>query len=249
MGKPLYDQLLSLIDVVIKPGCALLKTSVEVKPLSSTEAIGNPGDWDYPLLRGKEVLLQARFKDSLGQAFTATPTDFAGTPEEAFALDLSTTENRAIFIAVLNALLRELGLVEKTVHCRNEEPVECGKQIAAELERRYGRVRPGIAGCQPALINTCANHFGAETVHITDLCKDNLGKTISGIEIWDAVEKTSDLIENSDLLLVTGSVFVNGTAEPFIEAQKGGKPLVFYGTTAVGAARLLGLNHLCPLAR
>ncbi len=246
--KTLYDQLLSLINVVIKPGSALLKTPVEVKPLSAADAIGSPGDWDYPLLRGKEVLLQARLKNSPGQAFTSTPTDFAGTPEEAFALDLSANKNRAIFIAVLNALLHELGLIEKTVHCRNEEPVKCGMQIAAELERRYGRVRLGIAGYQPALINACADQFGAEMVFVTDLGADNLGKTISGIEIRDAVKKTPDLIDNSDLLLVTGSVFVNNTAEPFIEAQKSSKPVVFYGTTAVGAARLMGLTHLCPLA-
>jgi len=38
--------------------------------LSPEEAIGNPEDRDYPLIVGKERLMQAEFRGALGQAFT-----------------------------------------------------------------------------------------------------------------------------------------------------------------------------------
>lgn len=226
----------------------LLKTPVSVKTLTSFEAIGEPGDWDYPLLRGKEILLQASFRNSLGQAFTGTPTPFEGTLEEAFALDLNTRGNRAIIIAVLNALLRDRNLISKTVHCRNSDPEACGKQIAPVLKDKHNPQKIGIAGYQPALVSSLIDYFGSEKINVTDLSADNLNKIIKGVTITDGITETAKLIEESDLLLVTGSVFANNTAEPFYQASLKDKPVYFFGTTVAGIAHILKLKHICPLA-
>lgn len=226
---------------------ALLKTPVEVKPLSPVEAIGDPGKWDYPLLREKEILIQASFKNSFGQAFTGIPTTFNRTLEDVFALNLNEIGNRAILIATINAVLRNCGLIEKTVHCRDNEPVICGEQIATQLYKQYGQVRVGIAGYQPAFIKAFTAVFGKKEVHVTDLSAESMGKIFSGAEIWDGMARTEELIAVSDLILVTGSVFVNGTEEPFLAAVEAGNPLYFYGTTVTGLAFLLGLPHICPL--
>jgi len=40
-------------------------------PLSPRDAIGDPGRDDFPILRGREVLMQAVYKGAAGQAFTS----------------------------------------------------------------------------------------------------------------------------------------------------------------------------------
>jgi uncharacterized protein (DUF4213/DUF364 family) len=200
------------------------------------------------LLRGKEILLQASFRDSLGQAFSGTPTPFEGTLEEALALDLNITGSRAIIIAVLNALLRDRNMISKTVHCRNSDPEECGNQIAPLLKDKHNPKRIGIAGYQPALVSSLIDYFGPEKINVTDLGAENLNKKIKGVTIADGITKTTKLIEESDLLLVTGSVFANNTAEPFYLASLQGKPVYFFGTTVAGIAHIFKLKHICPLA-
>ncbi len=46
---------------------------VNIRPLTPQEAIGNPERDDFPLLKGKEVMIQADFRGSRGQAFTDMP--------------------------------------------------------------------------------------------------------------------------------------------------------------------------------
>ena len=245
MDKQITDLLLETLPEKVGDYPSLLKNPIDVKPLTPIEAIGDPGEWDYPLLRGKEVLLQASFKNSFGQAFTGVPKSFYGTLEEVFALNLNDISNRAIFIAAINAVLRSHSLIENTVHCRDSEPVECGRQIAARLHKKYGQVKVGIAGYQPAFIKAFTATFGDKEVRVTDLSAENVDKTFSGAQIWDGISRTDELIAKSDLILVTGSVFVNGTEGPFLTALEGGKELYFYGTTVSGPAYLLDLPHIC----
>ncbi|NOQ33460.1 MAG: hypothetical protein GQ567_04585, partial [Methanosarcinales archaeon] len=44
--------------------------TVRAKPLTPEEAIGNPEGDDFPILKGKERMMQAEFRGSFGQAFT-----------------------------------------------------------------------------------------------------------------------------------------------------------------------------------
>ncbi len=247
MRSPIMTEVKNAVRELIEQDRTVLELPVDVRTLSPLEAIGNPGDWDFPLLRGREILLQATFRNSFGQAFTSNPTPYQGTLAEVMDLDLDCLEKRAIFIAVLNAFLSDLGLIKSTIHCRNNDPEECGKQIASYLKTKHNPTRIGVAGYQPALISALCETFNPDQIEVTDLNADNLEKVYQGIKIKDGISDTAALIENCDLLLVTGSVFANDTAEPFYKAVLDHKSVYFFGTTVSGIAKILNLPHLCPL--
>ena len=55
---------------------------------------------DYPLLRGKEVLVKADFKGCKGEAFTSNPMEVVSSIRDVLACD-----NNAVGIATLNAVM------------------------------------------------------------------------------------------------------------------------------------------------
>ncbi|MCR4441424.1 MAG: DUF364 domain-containing protein [Peptococcaceae bacterium] len=213
------------------------------KELSAEEAIGKPGRQDYPLIKGKEKMLQAEFRGATGQAFTDSPGPFAGALPDFLNMPLDTNFQRAVFTAALNAVMRHLGMIEGTVHCKDEEPARCAGQLVDLLRREYGNPRVALAGFQPALLEHCSKAF---PVRLVDLDKDNIGQKKCGIIVEDAELKTKELVEWCDLLLVTGSTIANGTISAFLQVDK---PVIFYGTTIAGAAKILGLRRFCPCAK
>ncbi|MBL7124805.1 MAG: hypothetical protein ISS51_01750, partial [Dehalococcoidales bacterium] len=110
------------------------KVIIRATPLSPQQAIGNPEDKDYPLVTGVERLMQAEFRDSLGQAFTDMYGDFSGRLSDIVEMDLKNNFKRAIFISSLNAVMRHLGLITKTIHCRNNQPRECSYELVRYIE-------------------------------------------------------------------------------------------------------------------
>lgn len=247
MNDPVMQKLLDAAYQIFAGDNKLPDIPVYVKKLSPVEAIGSPGSWDYPLLRGREILLQATVRESPGQAYTSSPVPFKGKLQDVLELNLDNMGNRAIFIAVFNALLRDQKIIGKTVHCRNSDPEKCGQEVAAYLKMKHNPEKIGVAGYQPALISALVDYFGPEKINITDLDSDNLNKVFKGVKIKDGIKNTNNLITENSLLLVTGSVFVNNTADPFHKAFQNGKPIYFFGTTVTGIAHILGLPHICPL--
>ena len=68
-----------------------------------------------------EVMLQAEYKGCIGQAFTSSPAAFSGTLQEILDSDIENDAYaRALFIASLNAVMRYLGLADRTIHCKTE---------------------------------------------------------------------------------------------------------------------------------
>ena len=53
-------------------------TVVSARTLSAKEAIGNPDRDDFPLLKGKEFMVEASFRGAKGQAFTDMPGNYKG---------------------------------------------------------------------------------------------------------------------------------------------------------------------------
>jgi hypothetical protein len=210
---------------------------VKAAPLSPEEAIGNPEDRDYPLIIGRERLMQAEFRGCLGQAFTDMYGNFSGRLSDIVAMDLKNNFRRAIFISSLNAVMRYLGLVTKTVHCKNSEPPECSQELVKFVERNYGNPKIAFIGFQPRMVQALSPRF---ELMVTDLDEDNIGKEKFGV-IVDGPEKTQQNLDWCDLALVTGTTVVNGTFRQFTSS----KTVVFYGVTISGAAKLLGLNHYC----
>jgi hypothetical protein len=224
---------------------------VTVGPLSAAEAIGRPQRQDFPLLEGKEVMIEAEFRGSFGQAFTDRPQGFEGSVEDVQHLALDTSENRAVFISTLNAVASHLGIAEGTRHCRDEDPEKCGREIASRLFRDFGRIRVGVVGLQPAILAHLAERFGPGNVRCTDLNRANVGCRKYGVGIEDGRTDTAEVVDWCDLLLVTGSAIVNATFDDIhgAAAGSGKKPLIVFGVTGAGPAALLGLERVCPFAR
>lgn len=217
----------------------ILDDEIEIRAVTLTpqEAIGNPEDKDYPLIRGKERLMQAEFKGGLGQAFTDMYGDFQGSISDVIAMELENNFRRAVFISSLNAVMRSLQMVDKTVHCRDEEPKECAQALVRYIRDVYGEPRIAFIGFQPRMIQALSPEF---ELRVTDMDEENIGKTKFGCLIHGP-EKAREFLDWCDLALVTGTTAVNDTFRQFSESAN----VVFYGVTITGAARLMGLNHFC----
>jgi len=222
------DNNLELEDVVI-----------QAVPLSPEEAIGNPEDKDYPLVTGRERLMQAEFRGCFGQAFTDMYGNFSGQLSDIVNMDLNNNFRRAIFISSLNAVMRYLGLADKTEHCRDNEPRQCSYELAKYIEENYGHPKIAVVGLQPRMVEALSPKF---ELKVTDLDQDNIGKKKFGVMI-QSPDETTENFEWCDIALVTGTTVANDTIDQFRIA----KPVVFYGITIAGAAKLLGLNHWCHL--
>ncbi|RLG22337.1 hypothetical protein DRN72_02245 [Methanosarcinales archaeon] len=216
---------------------------IRSKPLSPSEAIGEPTRKDFPILRGKEVLMQAEFKDAVGQAFTSMPGNYEGTLREVVSLPLSNDFERAILVASMNAVLRYLGMINKTIHCKNDGPELCGMKISKMIEEEFGSCTLGVIGLQPAIVDHCTRRMN---VLVSDLSPSNIGKTKFGVKVLDG-EYPEEIVKSSDVLLVTGTTVVNGTIDRIMElANMYQKPILFYGTTISGPAYLMGWKRVCP---
>ena len=233
-------------DIISKHELSGEKVRVTVGTLTPRQAIGTPERPDYALLQGREVMIEAQFKDSFGQAFTSQPQTFNGVVTDVLNLGLESSDSRAIFIATFNAVAAHLGLVSGVRHCRNEEPELCGSEIAQQMLQRYCRIRIGVVGYQPAILDHLVRQFGANNVMCSDLDVRNIGSTKFGITIRDGKTDNADIVRWCDLLLVTSSTVVNNTFDELraaVVAQ--GKHLTVFGVTGAGISALLGIERIC----
>jgi uncharacterized protein (DUF4213/DUF364 family) len=68
--------------------------------------------------------------------------------------------------------------------------------------------------------------------------------------VWDGNEMTEELIKQSDVILITGTTFVNGTFDHIVHSTRNyEKDYLIYGVTGAGICKLLGLNRICPYSR
>ena len=215
---------------------------VATRPLSAFEAIGSPERDDFPILRGKEVLMEAAYRGSFGQAFTSASGVFSGTLEEVLDLPLDDLFHRAVLVSTINAVLRNLGIVERTVHCRDAGPADCAAGLGRWLKEE-GADRAGLVGMQPALLSSLVEILGPEKVMVSDL--ECAGEVRFGVQVLDGASP-EPLFERSPLVLITGTTLVNGTIDGLLDlADRYGSRVVFFGTTIAGAAHLLGLERWC----
>ncbi len=214
---------------------------VHARTLTSKEAIGDPDRDDFPIQKGKERLMQAEIEGAIGQAFTDRFGDFSGTLEQILEMPLTNNFRRAVFVATLNAALRKIGVIEGTIHCRDQGPKECARDMNAYIQNSHNRVRIALIGCQPAMIAGLSSDFN---MRVLDLDPDNIGTEKHGI-IIEGPEKREDALAWADLSLVTGSALINATLPDFLDS----KPVIFYGTTIAGAAHLMGWERFCARSK
>ncbi len=224
-----------------------LDVSVLAKPLTPEEAIGTPGRRDFPILIGKERVIEACVAGTRGHAFTDSPREFLGSLGEVMDLPFDSNQHRAIFTATLNAALGHLGLVTATVHCLDDEPETCAREIASQVRERWDPGEVGLIGMNPAIAERLAEAFGPAHLRITDMDRDNIGRERFGVEIWDGRTRTEALIDCSDVVVFTGTTLVNDTFDAiWAHIHTRGKTPLVYGMTAAGASHLIGFDRLCP---
>ena len=220
-----------------KHGLLDKQVTVLARPLTVEEAIGNPEAKDFPLQKGKERLMQADFMGSLGQAFTDQYGNFEGTLKKILEMEFQNNYRRAIFVATLNAVLRNMGLIEGTIHCKGNEPSQCSVDLNAYIKKNYGIKKILQIGFQPRMVESLSSNFD---LWVIDLDPSNIGKKFNNILI-ESPESTRMALKWADIYLVTGTSLVNGTINNFL----GNKPVIFYGTTIAGAAYLMGWERFC----
>jgi hypothetical protein len=237
-------------ELVVRYNLAETESRVLVKNLTPEEAIGLPGRRDFPIVLGKERVVEAEFAGSRAHAFTDSPKEFVGRLGDVVDLPLKSNGDRAVFVGVVNAVLRHVGMLDKTLHCRDEEPEQCAKEIAAFLKCKYHDGAVGLIGLNPAVAEALTKAFGVDRVRITDLNPDNIGRQKFGVQVWDGKTGTKDLVKASDVVLLTGTTLVNGTFDGIMkEIKRYGKDYVVYGVTCGGVSALTGVNRICPYGR
>ena len=227
-------------------GLAGEKVSVTTKALKPEEAIGSPARGDYALLEGKEVMVEADFKGSRGHSFTDAPWVFEGTLSEVMGLDLSKKHLQAIFVAAMNAVTRHLGLAEKTVHCRDDEPEKCGEACVRDLKNEFGNVKVAQIGFQPAMLYHLVNGLTASSVRCSDLNRKNVGTLRNDVTIEDGETSNDELIDWCDIVFVTSSTMVNGTFDAiYKKARAADSHVITFGVSGAGISALLGIRRYC----
>ena len=211
---------------------------VSARNLTPEEAIGKPDRDDYPLLNGKEVMLESRFQGGIGQAFTDQPGRFEGTLGEVLHMPLNNNFRRAIFVATLNAIMRSLKKAEATIHCKDKEPTLCAQKLPQYIREHYGKPKIAFIGFQPAMIQALTE--AGFDLRATDLNPDNIGQIRCGTRIYDAALNVEHA-RWADIVLSTGTVLVNDT---YRELQQG-QPVIYYGVTVAGLAQMFDLPRIC----
>jgi uncharacterized protein (DUF4213/DUF364 family) len=242
--RPLFSKIIESNDLLDA------EVSVLARPLTPEEAIGTPGRRDFPIIEGKERVVESRVMVAKGHAFTDSPREFSGTLRDVIALGLTSNQDRAIYIATLNATLNHVGKAAATVHCKDDDPEDCAREIAALLLEKHGKANIGMIGMNPAIAERIVDTFGSERVRFSDLNQANIGKQKFGVEIWDGHTLTQELIERSDVVLFTGTTLVNDSFDEILDMLLAHKKAYYvFGVTAAAVCALLGFERICPRGR
>ncbi|MEM3427716.1 MAG: DUF364 domain-containing protein [Nitrososphaerales archaeon] len=218
------------------------KITIRVRGLKPEEAIGRPARTDYPILKGREVMIQAEISGAYGQAFTDEPSNYEGSLISVYSLPLVSNKNRALLVAAINATYRYLGLVTHTRHCKDDGPEICGRKIAEHLATKLPpQTKIVMIGFQPAIAYYVSRRF--RNFRVTDMDFDNIGRIKEGTLI-ESYMVNKEAILWGDVVLATGSTIVNGSIEEIVNWSKG-KQLIFYGMTISAAAYEFTFNQLC----
>lgn len=217
------------------------KIEVKAKTLTPEEAIGNTERKDYPILTGKDVMIEAVYEGVAGQAFTSAPADFSGTLAEILELDYEHDSQAAgLLIATINAVMGSMGLCDRTIHCKDEGPKLCGVEIMKYVKEKYGDPKTLVVGYQPSIISNLTETLSH--VRALDLDPQNVGQERCGIVIEHGETDMKDAMDWAELILCTGSTVCNGTIVDYLDT---GKQTYFFGTSLAGVAVLLDVPRLC----
>ncbi len=206
-----------------------------------------PPEWfrlpssEYAIMRGREYMMECRLGGVKAHVFTPKPYTGETSVGEILSLKLDRIVNRSIFYCGLNVILRYLGLIDKTIHCRGNEPIYCAEKMIDKLYSLHGDKKLLIIGYQPAIVEKAVEKFSY--VEVVDMDPVNIGKKVGDTIIRDAVEEVK-LIRKADIVLATGSSIINSSFwNIYSEARD--RYLYLYGVSGAGIAYVLGIPRLC----
>jgi uncharacterized protein (DUF4213/DUF364 family) len=217
--------------------------AVSCRSLTPEEAIGHTRRKDFPILRGKDVMIEARCGSFRGQAFTDAPSSFQGSLAEILAMDIiRDAPARSLFIAALNAVMASLGKCVGTVHCHGEGPEKCSRNMKQVLLEQAPQAESvALIGYQPALLQMLVE--SGRKVRVLDLNPANIGQVRWGVRVEDGSLAFPDVVEDDkQLILCTGSTVCNGTIVNYLDIRP---RVLFYGITLAGTAPLMHLHRVC----
>ena len=198
---------------------------------------------EYAIARGKEYMMECKLSNVKAQVFTSKPFIGSMSIGEVLDLDLNSIVNRSIFYCALNAVLRYLGLIKGTIHCRGEEPVKCAGMISKEIWNKHGDKPLLIIGYQPAIVREVVDRFSK--VFVTDMDPVNIGKRINNVVVMDSSIEL-DLIDQVEIVLITGSSVINSTFWSIYDRIMEKKRIIYlYGVSGAGVSYLLDIPRLC----
>jgi hypothetical protein len=238
-----YKKLIEEFKEVI-PDTGILNDEVLVKAkvLSTVEALGNPDRKDFPLLTGKEKLMEADYKGYKGQAYTDQPGIFQGTIGSIIEKLPENNFERALLVSTINAVCAYFGITDRTIHCKDNEPELCASKLTEFIKEKFGNPRIALVGYQPSMLEKLSEVFPVRNL---DLDADKIGQIKYGVKVEHGVKQKDEVLQWSDIILATGSTIANGTIINYMDT----KPVFFYGTTISGAASLMNLNRYCACAK
>ena len=215
---------------------------IRARVLSTQEAIGNPEEYDFPLLKGKEKIIEANYAGHLGHAYTDMYGGFEGSLEDLFGINPVNNYRKALQVAAINALSGYWGLIEDAVHCKDGQPKKCALQCREFIEKNFPSVEKiAFIGYQPALLDALSGRY---QLKILDLDQDNIGQARFGTIVEDGRFDMPQAVAWAQLVLATGSTITNGTLDEILDLA-GRDKTIFYGVTIAGPAALLGLERMC----
>lgn len=229
----------NLLEQITKNNLHDKKVKITCRALTAFEAIGNPEHQDYPIIKGKEKMVEADFLGAKGQAFADNFENAEYTLSELLAVELDSNKKRASFIATFNAVYRYLDLSSKTIHCKDKEPVECADNLKLPFKADDKIL---MVGLQPRLLEALTKQY--QNIRILDLDEDNIGKEKSGVVI-ESGDSFNNALEWCSAIFATGSTIVNDSIHNFLTD----KPVVFYGVTISAAAEVFGFQTFCHCGR
>ena len=202
---------------------------------------------EYAIAKGKEVIMECCFEQGRAHVFTAKPYSGVLKISEILSLSLNSIVNRSAFFCSLNALMRHLGLIDRTVHCKGREPELCGEKLVKWILEEYGNVPVLLVGYQPAFAKSLTRVLSR--VFITDMDPENIGKIVNGVKVLSDRENIK-LMSRVRVALITGSSLINSTLWYLIEeAKRNNVETVIYGVSAAGVTKILGLKRFCVFGK
>ncbi len=188
-----------------------------------------------------EYRVIADFQGTKGEAYTECPCGFEGTLKEA--LDIRPTDNgiSAATIASINAAMSHFGHFKGIFPDDPAVHQKYAKKLCIYVSRNFGRSNIVLVGYDGYIVKTFVES-GIDFWTI-DRNPENISRNLfQHIVVNSGKWNRESAFAWGKVFLITGSTLCNGTITQYLgRGIEQGRQILFYGITAAGPMKLLGL--------